>query len=303
MFTFSIRCKEINKKNERIVREYILENSDFKYDDKNYDFLFILGGDGAFLKNVHEYIIKPKKFDVIVITINTGHTGFFMQFENRTSDIEKILQNLKSKQANKIFRIQAYQVDVSTNEALYTDYFINDILFFSQAKAVNLSVYINKSGGNTRKELALHQDYHELITQRGSGYLVSSALGNFALMHSTGGGVFIDKSNLLTLKMLFPINNKREHAINNSFIFSAKTKLSVTTNIDMIIHENKIGKKKPNKSVSEYKSFFTGVIVIDGQREYVAPQNLKITGKTIEIKVLKKNLLAPFWRDSLYKVI
>lgn len=56
--TFTVKCKPNYTVVCQKIKSYFLANSDLKYDDKHFEYLIIVGGDGSFLKNVHKYVIE-----------------------------------------------------------------------------------------------------------------------------------------------------------------------------------------------------------------------------------------------------
>ena len=75
--TFNIISKEksqvVNKLNNLLIK------NKFKKDVKNPKFVFILGGDGTFVKASSQFYSK----EVNLIHINTGNVGFYSKFNSR----------------------------------------------------------------------------------------------------------------------------------------------------------------------------------------------------------------------------
>ena len=66
----------------------------FSFDNKNPDVVFSVGGDGTFLRAVHEYLNQAEHIQFI--GINSGSLGFLYDFSKE--DIQMVKKHMKNAQ-------------------------------------------------------------------------------------------------------------------------------------------------------------------------------------------------------------
>lgn len=73
--------------------------------------------------------------------------GFFMQFDDNLDDYAKIIRNIAApkKENARFMDIPIYQAKITSYDGSDRDtYFINDLLFFSSAKAASINLHIHQ---------------------------------------------------------------------------------------------------------------------------------------------------------------
>ena len=178
--------KKEEKESISIVKDILeKENIDYEektmeetFNEKDYELVLTLGGDGTFLKTAQNINNK------IVIGINTAldySVGYFCS--GNKNNFYRIIKQYKNKElkTKKIPRIEfQYQGD---NKKYY---FINDILISN-----------NNPGRMSRYIIEVNNQIEE---QKGSGIWISSALGSSAAIISAGGQRINKKEKLYQYK-------------------------------------------------------------------------------------------------------
>lgn len=176
----------------------------FDFDQDNPDIVIFVGGDGTFLRAVHEYL--PNIDNICFVGINQGTLGFYPDFD--FEDLDDILTS---------FQNDEYSVRTcSLLEAIFED---KTIL------AVN-EIRIENPFHTLISEVFLDGDYLE--TFRGNGLCVSSTLGSSAYNKSLGGSIIASNLEIMQLTEIAPINNRIYHSINSPII--------VGDNSEIVLH-------------------------------------------------------------------
>ncbi|MGM9858261.1 MAG: NAD(+)/NADH kinase [Bacilli bacterium] len=225
---YSISAKQNEKSLEIKNRlSIILENNNFVFDEKCPEVVFVIGGDGTFLKTVHKYIDRLDS--ICFIGIKTGTLGYF--FEYSASDLDEVVDNVLN---NSEYFIEEHNLIEATlkyeNDEKYSIYAINEVRIENPFKTLECNVYINGEF---------------LETFRGSGLLVSSSLGSTGYNKSCNGAVIDTSLNLLQLTEINPINNYFYSSLNNSLILKNDAHIVFEGPFDkeIIGFDNKIDEK------------------------------------------------------------
>lgn len=195
MYSYNIFYKE-DQISIRIAR-YIEKKISIKKDIYNPTFLFILGGDGTFLKTCKLYK------NSIFILINTGSLGHFSNYN--ISDIDGILEDIKKKNINYEY-IKTLDVLVESNNTILKENIINDICFTTSGKKLECDILINN---------ILLENFF------GLGLVICSSMGSCALNKSLNGAIIDSNLDLLEITKIGAINSKNYSSINNSYIFDS----------------------------------------------------------------------------------
>ena len=171
----------------------------FVYDESNPDVVFVLGGDGTFLKAVHHYF---DKLDTVKFAgIRYGTLGFFYDFDGE--DVSYLVELLASgnylEESHRLI-----ECDLSDK----TIYAVNEIRFENPFHTLVCSVSVN--------------DEH-LEKFHGNGLLVCSELGSTAYNKSLGGAVIHRELDILQLTEISTIQNNLYRSLGSSFILPSDT--------------------------------------------------------------------------------
>ena len=167
---------------------------DFEFDQENPEFIIFVGGDGTFLRAVHEYISRSD--DICFIGINQGSLGFSSQFS--IDDIDSILKDLK----NDDYFVNTHSL-IEANFGGHILYGINEVRIENPFHTLISEVYI---------------DGIYLETFRGNGLCVSSTYGSSAYNRSLGGAIIASDLEIMQLTEIAPINNRVFRSINSPVV-------------------------------------------------------------------------------------
>ena len=171
------------------------------------DLIITIGGDGSFLKTMYE-LGYP---DIPVISINTGHLGFFSEIN--PDQVDTLLDCVASHQFF-LEEMAPLKADITTEEGILSVWAINEVVIkSSQVKAVHLKIQVN-----------------DQLIQRfsGDGVIVSTSAGSTAYSYSAGGSIVDPRMNVLQLTPLAPINTNSYRCFTSSVIFPPDACIQIT---------------------------------------------------------------------------
>ncbi|AAT75550.1 putative NAD kinase [Mesoplasma florum L1] len=167
-------------------------------DNKNPNCIFVIGGDGTFLKAAE--IFNNILDDVIFVPIKSGGIGFYTN-HNRISDIQEILNNIEKQKPIEISVLEANDYKV-----------INEIKIINNLRPLEADVMI---------------DGELLETFKGTGLVFSTSGGSTGFAKSHNGAVIIDENNIFQMLEIAPVSNNNFRTLSAPVIFSRKHKVEV----------------------------------------------------------------------------
>lgn len=165
--------------------------------NKDAELSIVIGGDGSFLRNVHQNDFPEVPF----LGFNTGHLGFFQELS--IDDVDKFVESyiagdFKQESLHLIETNVTYE---GGSERLFS---VNEMVVKANySKAVELDVFINS-------------DHLERFF--GDGLIVSTPAGSTAYNYSVRGSVVHPKLECLQMTPLAPINSKVFRSLQNSLV-------------------------------------------------------------------------------------
>lgn len=190
---------------------YKLQNRGFVATDSvtpRTDLIISIGGDGSFLGVMHQ-LNYP---EIPVLSINTGHLGFFSEIN--PDEIDLLLNSL-STESYYLEEMAPLKADISTEEGAFCIWAINEVVIRSSTvKAIHLKIQVN-----------------DQLIQRfsGDGVIVSTSAGSTAYSYSAGGSIVDPRINVLQLTPLAPINTNSYRCFTSSVIFPPDACIQITT--------------------------------------------------------------------------
>ena len=194
----SNKSKKLKEKFDLLIdkQQWVLNKKDFEY-------LFIFGGDGTFLKTVNKHLFdKSKK----IICINGGSFGFYSFFSE--SNINNIFLEIldDSKYINPLI------LEIKVGDKSY--YAINEIVISSNS-TIQCDIYLDKNK---------YQNF------KGTGLLLSTPLGSTARTKSLNGSVIFPSINAYQMIEIEPISQKHYFTLRSPIILSESTKTLINVN-------------------------------------------------------------------------
>lgn len=165
----------------------------------NTELIISIGGDGSFLKTVHDFNFT----NIPIIGINTGHLGFFSEISPEEIDkfIEAYLNN------NYIIEeVPILQASISTDKSSCDVFAINEVVVKGdKSRTIHLNLKVND---------------RNIQNFSGDGMIVSTPTGSTAYNYAAGGSIVDTSIELMQLTPLYPINTNAYRCFTSSIIFS-----------------------------------------------------------------------------------
>ena len=197
--------KNENKEINQLIRQEI-DRYGFAFDNKKPDVVFSIGGDGTFLRAIHEYLEQLDS--VRFIGINNGSLGFLYDFaKEEIPDIFKKLSEgkLNEKEYPLLKGVASYK---ESKDVIYA---LNEIRIENPCHTLIADVFVNKD---------------KLETYRGNGLIVSSSLGSSAYNKSLGGALVDPDMFALELTEVAGIQNNAYKSLGSSLIIKGDKVIS-----------------------------------------------------------------------------
>ena len=185
----------------------ILIANNYIIDDNNYDLAFSIGGDGTFIKMLHENNFNN---DILYCGINAGNLGFL-----NTIDYDDILLLINSLNNNDIkkYKLNYLNISITTKKDIIKYNAINEIIVRNtNYNVLHLPIYVNDT---------LFEMFH------GDGILICTPTGSTAHNISLNGPIICNNIESMVITSIAPINNKIFKSINNSLVLSKEDEIKL----------------------------------------------------------------------------
>ena len=192
-----IFSKNENKEIISLIEEEI-HNYGYVLDNKNPDVVFSIGGDGTFLRAIHQYVDQLDS--ICFIGINSGSLGFLYDFTK--DEIPEIFKKLSEGKCN-VKEYPLLQGVASYKGSKETIYALNEIRIENPFHTLISDVIVGED---------------KLETYRGNGLIVSSSLGSSAYNKSLGGALIEPDLCALELTEVAGIQNNAFKSLGSSLI-------------------------------------------------------------------------------------
>lgn len=199
------------KDSEKIVDKIKekLKNYDFIYEENTPDLIISLGGDGTFLSS-----LKENEYKGYHLSINSGHLGFFSDYE--INEIDKAIDDIINKHPF-IEKSPLFKCNFDNKE----EYFLTDLTLQS-LKTISIKLYIDNT---------------EILYTKASGIVISTALGSTGYNLSLNSPVCFYNRPILIYSLIAPVNNKMfSHTIEKGILDSKmKIRLIADGNFSLLL--------------------------------------------------------------------
>jgi NAD+ kinase len=201
---FMVYSKQME--NNSILIEKIkstLISHQFVYDEQHPTLIIILGGDGSFLRAVHDPRL-PRGRGIQYVLFNTGHLGFYADYQRDEGDafIKDLIENTPTVESLPFYRLT---IDGKEHHC------INDIAIQS-GETVFLNAYVN----------------HELLAQsRCNGIVIGTPTGSSGFLASLGAPLIIHGPDVYQFSILAPCRNRMFVNPITKAVISGKDELEV----------------------------------------------------------------------------
>lgn len=162
------------------------------------ELIISIGGDGSFLKTVHDFDFP----EIPILGINTGHLGFFTDVY--PNFIDKFIDDYKK--GNFILQdIPLVQATICSKGSCIDMLAVNDVVIKGdKSRTIHLNLNVNNK---------------DIQNFSGDGLLISTPTGSTAYNYAAGGSIVDPSLKLMQLTPLHPINTNAYRCFTSSIIF------------------------------------------------------------------------------------
>ncbi|MCF0217928.1 MAG: NAD(+)/NADH kinase [Malacoplasma sp.] len=185
----SAKAKSIRKQFEALIPK------NWTIEDQNFEYLFVIGGDGTFLRNKALYSNKK------IVAINGGNFGYYSYFNVRN------IKQIFSKISNDSFFYHPLEIEITIDNQTY--FCINEVLIRSDV-VFKTDIYLNNQ---------------LLEFFKGSGILVATPLGSTAHAKNVGGAIINPNLAAIQFIEIEPITQKSYSSLKSPLILGIDTKI------------------------------------------------------------------------------
>ena len=206
----TINSNQLNKSVEtkKILTEKLInEGFEVTYSFcKDSELIISIGGDGSFLKTVHDFNFTQ----IPIIGINTGHLGFFPEIS--PDNIDGFIKSYKNNNFL-VQEISLLKANIHTNNYKSSMYAINEVVVKGdKSRTIHLSLDVNGK---------------HIQNFSGDGMIISTPTGSTAYNYSAGGSIVDPGLSLMQLTPLYPINTNAYRSFTSSIIFSSESIIKI----------------------------------------------------------------------------
>ncbi|WP_342252450.1 NAD(+) kinase [Spiroplasma endosymbiont of Amphibalanus improvisus] len=182
------------------------ENKIFELSNDNPQVVFIIGGDGTFLKTINKFQHLLFNDDFYLVPIKAGSLNFYSTF-NETNFLES-LNLLKNIQNEFIDKLSLLEVELPDK----TRYAINEIKVIDHVKTLSTKIFVND----------------ELIENfTGSGIVMATKTGSTGYIKSIQGSIILSELELWEIAEIAPLSNAVFSTINSPIIMDKNQIISL----------------------------------------------------------------------------
>lgn len=202
---YTIFINDVSQKASSLKKQVSHTLSDWNYvdDANNADYIFVIGGDGTFLKHFEDF--KDKK----VVAINAGNLGYYSFFNKGN------LKTLKSRILNdKNFNnVLVLKICLDGNEY----HCLNEVIIRCD-KTFESNVYV--------KNVFLEKF-------KGSGILICTPMGSTAHNKNAHGAIMYNGLNAIQILELEPITQKRYMTLKSPLVIPSDFNVNLKSNAEL----------------------------------------------------------------------
>lgn len=170
----------------------------FTLSDKNPDLVIAIGGDGAFIKALHDNNFNNNCF---YIGIHTGHLGFLQEIDN--NEINNFFEDL-SRTNYRVDEINVEKIMVYCNKGIFEHSALNEVTI--------------RDGSLKTMFIDVKIDGYIFEHFAGDGLEICTPTGSTAYNLSLGGSIIYPGLSVLQVTPIAPINSEAYRSLKNSAI-------------------------------------------------------------------------------------
>jgi len=252
----SIETKEILTK--KLIENGFLVSSKV---EENTELIISIGGDGSFLKTIQDFRFPS----VPMVVINTGHLGFFAEFD--PDEIDEFISLYKNNDFT-VQEVHPLKGSICTKDNSTDIYAVNEIVIKSVcSRTLHLDLRVNEN---------------KIQNFSGDGMLISTPIGSTGYNYSAGGSIIDPSLDTLQLTPLAPMNTIAYRSFTSSIVLSASSTINI---------------------VPEYRFENSILVVVDGNEyRFNDITDINIVRSDLKLKLLRRSDFE-FWKRASEKFL
>ncbi len=198
--TYAIAIRQDRQSHALAERlKLLLERENYQMDTERPAVVFVIGGDGTFLRAVHRYGKNREK--TVFYGLHTGTLGFYSDYAGDRFDdwLRRFLDGHGEMRTFPVLSIRAGRKEL---------FGINEVRVENSLRT---------------QELAISLNGHFFETFRGTGILAASQLGSTAYNRSVGGAVVEEGLHVLQMTEIAGIHHMKYHSLGAPLILKPST--------------------------------------------------------------------------------
>ena len=194
------------KKSAKIIEKDLINNG-FKIVSDNYNLAISIGGDGTFLKMIHENDFDDK---IYYYGINEGALGFLTDISK--PELSNFIKYIKEKKYYKK-KLSILKTSIYGDDGKTIIHSLNEIVIKkNNSSLLKTNIYINDD---------LLNEY------TGDGLLISTATGSTAYNLAYHGSIIDNYLHVINLVPIAPINNSLFKSLTNSLVLAKNKEINI----------------------------------------------------------------------------
>lgn len=170
------------------------------------EFMFVIGGDGTFLKAIQ----RNMRDSPVFIGINTGNLGYLSEFD--FNDVDDIFEMIKKKQYW-LQNVPIFEAVVTMKDQVKRLYFVNDLVVERKStRIIHTDVHINEE---------------RFCSLSGDGLVVSTSIGSTGYAIAASGSISYDCDDVMQLTPLHPVNTSAYRSFSKTVLLKTSNEVSI----------------------------------------------------------------------------
>ena len=192
--------------------------------ESNPEHLFVFGGDGTFLRAIHDLLSSTSKNSqtpCIVHGINTGTLGFFTSYTPVKEQLDELFNRIQIDQlCTRLIRPLTFGVMFEDNTS-------------QQGFAINEITITTAERKTLTAKITIDNNYFEKF--KGTGLCISTTIGSTAYNKSLGGAVVHPDLDIIQLTEMAGINSASYQTLSSPVILPADNQIEIETQDNIVI--------------------------------------------------------------------
>lgn len=221
-YRFITRGDEASENIKNLIRDVYLKNDEEV--ESNPEHVFAIGGDGTFLRAIHDLLSctsETLRTPCIIHGLNTGTLGFFTSYTPVKEQLEELFDRIRTDQlCTRTIRPLTFGVMFEDNTS-------------QQGFAINEITITTAERKTLTAKIIIDNNYFEKF--KGTGLCISTTIGSTAYNKSLGGAVIHPDLDIIQLTEMAGINSASYQTLSSPVVLPADSSIEVETSDNLVI--------------------------------------------------------------------